>query len=100
MKILRRKTLLLGLLLGLSLMPAPPTAARASLRTYVKKYSSIEVSVQQIRRLRRYDHLIEYFSSFSFFQPRHKVNPDFIRALILAESDGNPGPAPERTPAA
>ncbi len=90
MKILRRKTLLLGLLLGLSLMPAPPTAARASLRTYVKKYSSIEVSVQQIRRLRRYDHLIEYFSSFSFFQPRHKVNPDFIRALILAESDGNP----------
>ncbi len=84
------KALLPGLLLGLFLMPAPPMAAQASLGTYVRKYRTIEVSAEQMRRLRRYDHLIEYFSSFSYFQPRHKVNPDFIRALILAESDGDP----------
>lgn len=37
-----------------------------------------------------YGELIEYFCDFAFFKPRHKVNPDFIRALILAESAGDP----------
>ncbi len=84
------KTLALGLLLALCLAPAPPVTAQASLRAYVKKYEKIKVSPQQLQRLKRYDYLIEYFSSFSFFQPHHKVNPDFIRALILAESNGDP----------
>ncbi len=90
MRTLRDKTLALGLILALSLVSAPPVTARASLRNYVRKYKTIQVSPLQIQRLRRYDRLIEYFSSFSFFEPRHKVNPDFIRALILAESNGDP----------
>ncbi len=45
---------------------------------------------EQIRKLARYDHLIRYFSDFAYFVPKHKVNPDFIRALIVAESDVNP----------
>ncbi len=90
MRIPYNNTVAAALLLALALLPAPPVTARASLRTYVAKYRSISVSEQQLQRLSRYDHLIEYFSSFSFFQPRHKVNPDFIRALILAESDGDP----------
>lgn len=64
--------------------------ADASLKKYVIKYRELEVSRQQLDRLARYDSLITYFCSFSFFKPRHKVNPDFIRALILAESNGDP----------
>lgn len=64
--------------------------ASAALKQYVTKYRQIQVTRKQQQRLDRYEKLIQYFSSFSFFRPRHKVNPDFIRALILAESDGNP----------
>lgn len=66
----------------------PVEPAGASLNQYVKKYREIKVSQKQLARLARYDNMITYFCSFSFFQPHHKVNPDFIRALILAESDG------------
>src|SRR5690606_3733683 len=41
------------------------------------------------RQLRQYDHLVNYFTNFSYFRPRHKVSPHFIRALILAESGAN-----------
>ncbi len=34
--------------------------------------------------------LINYFCSFSFFKPRHRVSPDFIKALSLAESRCDP----------
>ena len=37
-----------------------------------------------------FNEYINYYSQFTFFRPRHKINPDFIRALILAESDANP----------
>jgi len=76
------------LITALLLPSAEP--AQAALHHYVKKYKAIQVRPDQEKRLARYDHLIRYFCSFSFFQPRHKVNPDFIRALILAESDANP----------
>jgi len=65
-------------------------AEAGSLKKYVTKYKEIQVTQKQYNRLARYDHLIKYFSSFSFFRPRHKVNPDFIRALILAESNAKP----------
>ncbi len=65
--------------------------ANASLDHYVNKYKAIKVSSEQAKRLSRYRYLIKYFCAFSYFQPHHKVNPDFIRALILAESNGNPG---------
>jgi len=48
------------------------------------------MSKEQLRRLSTYNHLIHYFSGFSFFKPKHKVSPDFIKALILAESGCNP----------
>ena len=47
------------------------------------------MSQDQVIKLTRYDHLIRYFSGFSYFIPRHKVSPNFIRALILAESGAN-----------
>ncbi|RUM35709.1 MAG: lytic transglycosylase domain-containing protein [Desulfobulbus sp.] len=65
--------------------------AKASLTHYVNKYKAIKVSPEQAKKLSRYNYLINYFCKFSYFQPHHKVNPDFIRALILAESNANPG---------
>ena len=58
----------------------------SSLYNSVQKYKNKRVSRQAIDKLAQYDHLIRYFSGFSYFIPKHKVSPDFIRALILAES--------------
>ncbi|MGB3212646.1 MAG: transglycosylase SLT domain-containing protein [Desulforhopalus sp.] len=66
------------------------TETCGSLHSSVKKYQNSTISSSEIKRLARYDHLIRYFSGFSYFVPRHKVSPDFIRALILAESGANP----------
>ncbi len=63
---------------------------QASLHGSVNKYKNSEVSQTGIERLKEFDHLIRYFSSFSYFVPNHKVSADFIRALILAESSANP----------
>lgn len=60
------------------------------LKHYLKKYSEVKISAVQKNRLADYDHLIDYFCEFEFFEPKHKVNPDFLRALILAESSGKP----------
>lgn len=62
----------------------------ATLTGYVEKYRGVKVSKNQLRKLSEYDHLINYFSNFAFFKARYKVSPDFIRALILAESNCNP----------
>lgn len=56
----------------------------------VSKYKDSSVNRQDIQKLAQYDHLIRYFSNFSYFLPKHKVSPDFVRALILAESGANP----------
>lgn len=74
------------ILLGLT----SPAEAEKKLSEYLRQYSTIEVSQVQLDRLNKFDHLIEHFCSFSFFEPHHKVNPDFLRALILAESSANP----------
>jgi len=60
---------------------------KSSLKSYVTQYKDIAVSQEQLTNLSRYEDLINYFSSFSFFRPKHKVNSDFIRSLILAGSD-------------
>ena len=70
--------------------PGQATAAAAPVDHYVRKYRAVRIPADALRRLRRYDHLVEYFCSFAYVQPRHKVNPDFLRALILAESNANP----------
>ncbi len=54
------------------------------------RYRLIPVPRELEQRLHKYNHLIEYYSRFSFFQPHHRVNPDFLRALIIAESGGDP----------
>ena len=66
------------------------TESRGNLYSSVKKYKNKSVSQEEIKKLARYDHLIRYFSDFSYFIPRHKVSPNFIRALILAESAASP----------
>ncbi len=65
-------------------------AARDMLHHYIRKYRMIQPSTEALHRLARYSPMITYFTSFSYVVPGHKVNPDFIRALILAESNANP----------
>ncbi len=65
------------------------TETRGDLHSSVKKYKNHKVSQDEVRKLTRYDHFIRYFASFSYFIPRHKVSPNFIRALVLAESGAN-----------
>lgn len=77
-------------LLLLFLLPISPSTAHADLSSAVEKHKHIKITSDQLQRLRKYNHLIRYFSGFSFFRPRYKVSPDFIRALILAESNCNP----------
>ncbi len=67
-----------------------PPESSADLYSSVNKYKESTVDNDSIRKLAKFDHFIRYFSSFSYFAPNHKVSPDFIRALILAESSANP----------
>ncbi len=62
----------------------------SQLQQSLNKYAGTAISPKALQRLAPYNHFITYYSQFSFFQPRHKVSPDFIRALILAESNGDP----------
>lgn len=64
--------------------------AAAELTNYIYKYHKTAVTQQQVQRISRFNNLIDYFSGFSYIVPRHKVSGDFIRALILAESNANP----------
>lgn len=72
------------------LLSSFPPQGNARLSTYVEKYKDVRISRNQLLKLSKYDHLIHYFSNFAFFRPRYKVSPEFIRALILAESNCNP----------
>jgi soluble lytic murein transglycosylase-like protein len=67
-----------------------PIAVKAELSSYVRKYNGVSLSSGQLDKLAQYSHLVDYFTSFSYFKPRYKVSPDFIKALILAESGCNP----------
>ncbi len=82
------KTCLALCCLGLLLLA--PVSGRCELFQHVNKYADITISPERLQRIDRYSSLIDYYCGFSFVQPRHKVSPDFIRALILAESDANP----------
>ncbi|KAB2891670.1 MAG: lytic transglycosylase domain-containing protein [Desulfobulbaceae bacterium] len=84
----RPDRLQLCLLFSLLLVFAP-TTGWGDLGNYLSKYNRQSISRKELIFLSRYDHLIRYFTSFSYFLPRHKVSPDFVRALILAESGGN-----------
>ncbi len=71
------------------LLPSDESNA-APLQHALDKYKNTGVTRQSLKRLAPYNRLINYYSQFTFFRPRHKVSPDFIRALILAESSADP----------
>lgn len=62
----------------------------SQLNTSINKYKDSEVSAQTLKRLSPFNKHINYYSQFAFFRANHKVSPDFIRALIIAESSVNP----------
>lgn len=92
MTVEKRQRLSGGMLLGLfaSLMLVPTSGQSAAIEAYVSKYRAVELSHAQTANVGAYEHLIQYFSAISYCKPRHKVHPDFIRALMLAESGGDP----------
>ncbi|NOQ47504.1 MAG: transglycosylase SLT domain-containing protein [Desulfobulbaceae bacterium] len=87
---LRPTQLAACILISFFLVTTIAAPAQGTLNQYVRKYRKIEASQDQVKKLSRYNYLIEYFSAFSFFKPKHKVNPDFVRSLILAESNADP----------
>ncbi|PIE69262.1 MAG: lytic murein transglycosylase [Deltaproteobacteria bacterium] len=67
-------------------------AARVSheLQRSLLKHQDSRPAASQLRRLQRYNYLINYFCSFAYFQKGRTVNADFLRALIIAESNVRP----------
>ena len=84
-----RFTILLFLFFALLLFMSTPCVA-SQLRHSLNKYKSIEVSNVAMKRLLPYNKLINHYAQYTFFRRNYKVSPDFIRALILAESSANP----------
>jgi hypothetical protein len=84
-----RKGTVLVLVLLSALLP-PVQSYGSPVDSYVRKYRHVDLSSGQVRSIDDYDRLIVYFSSMSYFRQGFRVNPDFIRALMLAESGGNP----------
>ncbi len=78
------------ILISFFLVTTIAVPAQGAKNQYVSNSRRIEPSQDQVRKLSRYNYLIDYFSTFSFFKPKHRVNPDFVRSLILAESNANP----------
>jgi len=85
-----QRLLFVILLIGVIVPICLPGSSQADLSEYIRKYRSTAVSAEALERLNHYNHLIDYFTSFSYFRPRYRVSADFIRALILAESGANP----------
>ncbi len=85
------------ILLSFLLFLHPSSGNATQLKHSVNKYKGTQVSKAAIKRLEPYNKLINHYSQFTFFRPRHKVSPDFIRALILAESSANPNAVSNKT---
>jgi soluble lytic murein transglycosylase len=62
----------------------------SQLKHSINKYKNVEVSHRAMKRLMPYNKLINKYAQYTFFRRHHKVSPDFIRALILAESSADP----------
>lgn len=77
------------LLVTLLILVTFATQAKADLVNSVRKYDDVTLSQSMLKKVKKYDHLVQYFSSFSYFRAGYKVSPYFIHALILAESAGN-----------
>lgn len=79
MKLLSISILLLAVAVG---------DAQAGIDEYLQKHLDTRATQSQRNRLSQYDHLIEYFCTLPFMPNGIEIHPDFLRALILAESDG------------
>ena len=73
-----------------------PAVGFCNMKIALAKYLHSTISANQLEKLSCYNYLIDYYSSFSYFQQHVKVNPDFIRALILAESACEPAVISEK----
>ncbi len=73
-----------------------PQPGLCNLKISIKKYLHVSIPSSDLDKVSRYDNLIDYYSGISYFRPDHKVSPDFIRALILAESACNPQAVSEK----
>jgi soluble lytic murein transglycosylase-like protein len=60
------------------------------LQDYLERHSHEVPPRSTVQRVKKYDDMILYFSSLSFSRPGVKVNPNFLRALMSAESAGDP----------
>lgn len=65
-------------------------ASTGDLHSHVMRYRDTELSQDALEKIKKYDHLIDYFTGFYYFSPHQKVSPDFVKALILAESGADP----------
>jgi soluble lytic murein transglycosylase-like protein len=57
---------------------------------YLRKMAHEVPSNATKRRVSQFNHLIEYFTSLEYTRSGIRVSPNFIRALMSAESGGNP----------
>lgn len=78
------------IIFGLLLLQPESIHARGGLQHFVNKYQQVQIGKSLRQRLAQHRHLINYFSSLYFIKPRHHVDPDFLRALIIAESSARP----------
>ncbi len=90
-------SLIIAILFVFFCFTGPQAGQALQLKTSVNKYKGTQVSSRALKRLEPFNKFIDYYSQFTFFKPRHKVSPDFIRALILAESDAKPNAVSNKT---
>ena len=64
--------------------------ASGSLEKYVDQYRDAEVPLSLQKKFRPHSRLIRYFTSLAYLKPRHVVDVDFLKALIIAESGVDP----------
>jgi len=67
-----------------------PATCSADVRDFVEKYHNSQIDPDNLQRIKQFDHLITYFTGFAYFKPNHIVSPDFVKALIIAESSADP----------
>jgi hypothetical protein len=67
-----------------------PATCYAEIREFVEKYHNTQIDHNNLKRIKQFDHLITYFTGFAYFKPNHIVSPEFVKALIIAESSADP----------
>lgn len=88
-RILLGTTFLLLLFVSLSFAQPRMSGSSVLLPEYIKRHAH-EVPPKRVEEnVMKYDHLIKYFTSLSYSRAGVRVNANFIRALMSAESGGD-----------